>query len=116
MAKCNLGYICEICSEEVEDITQSDLYLRYVIGEINADELLRAAERHLKCNPVLSQFIVDEAFEAVSVDGPFAKQNLDAADVQKREDLVTRGWQRLQIVRQLQIPISEYPLEEFQRH
>jgi hypothetical protein len=45
------------------------------------------------------------------VDGPFAKQHLDAATVRTREDLVTRGWRRLQDVRRLGLPISEYPLD-----
>jgi len=112
MARCEQGYLCEVCREEVVDITDSDLYLRFVIGEIDARALLAAPERHLRCNPVMAQFIVDEAFEPVRVEGPFDKRHLDATQTSEREQLVTRGWQRLQDVRSLGIPISEYPLEE----
>jgi len=112
MARCEQGYLCEVCGDEVEDITDSDLYLRYIIGEIDARALLSARERHLRCNPVQAQFIVDEKFEPVVVDGPFAKKNLDAEDVRRREELITRGWRRLQELQQLGIPVSEYPLPE----
>ena len=39
MAKCNLGYMCEVCGLEVPEITDSDLYLRFVLGEVRAQEL-----------------------------------------------------------------------------
>lgn len=115
MAKCDQGYLCEVCGEEVPNIGVSDLYLRFVIGEIDGRQLLSAPERHLRCNPTLSQFIVAEKFEPVVVDGPFGKQFLDAEDVKRREELVTRGWLRLQELRGLRIPINEYPLPEFRR-
>ena len=111
MAPCDQGYLCEICGEEVFEITDSDLYLRYVIGEIDSQQLLSAPERHLRCNPVQAQFIVDLNFKPVAVEGPFDKRNLDPKDVYQRETLVTRGWRRLQEVRDLGLPISEYPLE-----
>jgi hypothetical protein len=110
MAHCERGYLCEVCGDEVEEITDSDLYLRYVIGEIAARQLLAAKERHIRCNPTLAQFIVDPAFEPVRVDGPFAKAELDSAQVADRESLVTRGWQRLQEVRERGLSIAEYPL------
>lgn len=110
MAKCDQGYLCEVCGESVPDITVSDLYLRYVIGEIDSRGLLSSPERHIRCNPTLAQFIVDESFEPVVVDGPFAKQHLDPEEVHVREDLITRGWRRLQEVRRLRVPISQYPL------
>jgi hypothetical protein len=112
MAKCEQGYLCDVCGDEVEDITQSDLYLRYVIGEIDARALLSAPERHIRCNPVQAQFIVDPNFQPVTVDGPFAKQNLDPADVRRREDLTTRGWRRLQELQGLGLAVSAYPLPE----
>lgn len=111
MAQCEQGYLCDVCGDEVEDITDSDLYLRYVTGEVPARVLMTAKERHLRCNPTLAQFIVDPAFEPVIVEGPFDKRQLDPADVARREELVTLGWKRLQAVRGLGIPISEYPLE-----
>jgi hypothetical protein len=112
MARCEQGYLCEVCGDEVEEITDSDLYLRYIIGEIDARALLSAPERHIRCNPVQAQFIVAEQFEPVVVDGPFAKKNLEPEDVHRREDMVTRGWLRLQEIKQLGIPVSEYPLPD----
>lgn len=112
MARCEQGYLCEVCGDEVEDVTVSDLYLRYLVGEIDARALLSAPERHIRCNPVLAQFIVAEEFEPVVVVGPFAKQNLETDDVRRREDLVTRGWRRLQEIQLLGIPVSDYPLPE----
>ncbi len=111
MAKCDLGYICEVCGMEVEDITGSDLYLRYVLGEVEARFLMTAKERHLRCNPVAAQFINDPGFEPISVEGPFDKRNLDPAEVAQREERTTRAWRRLQEVRSLGLPISDYPLD-----
>lgn len=110
MAKCELGYLCEVCGLDVADITDSDLYLRYVLGEIEARQLMAAPERHLRCNPVLAQFIVDPAFEPVVVEGPFGKHNLDPVEVAQREQRTTLAWRRLQEVRELGLPISDYPL------
>ena len=115
MARCEQGYLCEVCGEEVADITDSDLYLRYIIGEVDSRSLLAAPERHLRCNPVMAQFIVDPGFAPVVIDGPFGKQHLDPDETRRREELVTRGFRRLQEVRGLGIAISEYPLEEFRR-
>ncbi|MCA9053488.1 MAG: hypothetical protein KDA75_06605 [Planctomycetaceae bacterium] len=112
MAHCELGYLCDVCGDEVADITDSDLYLRFVIGEVPARQLLAAPERHIRCNPTLAQFIVDGQFAPVEVEGPFCKHQLDPLEVRRRESLVTRGWQRLHEVRQLGIPIAEYPLAE----
>ncbi|TXI04029.1 MAG: hypothetical protein E6Q76_13115 [Rhizobium sp.] len=110
MAKCDQGYLCEVCGDEVEDITDSDLYLRYVLGDIEARYLMTAPERHLRCNPVLAQFIVDPHFEPVHVEGPFDKNLMPPEEIAAREELTTRGWRRLQEVRSLGIPISDYPL------
>jgi len=112
MAKCDEGYLCEVCGEAVNEIVHSDLYLRYIIGEIDSRALSAAPERHVRCNPVMAQFIVDAAFEPVAVEGRFDKQELDADDVRRREELITRGWKRLQEVQRLGIPIDDYPLEE----
>ncbi|MFK7817509.1 MAG: hypothetical protein AB8G99_02225 [Planctomycetaceae bacterium] len=115
MALCDQGYICEVCGEEVKNITVSDLYLRFVIGELDARALLASPERHLRCNPSEAQFIVDEKFEPVVCEGVFGKDQLDSEFVKQREELVTRGWKRLQELPGAGIPISEYPLEEFRR-
>ncbi len=115
MARCDEGYLCAVCGKPVSTLAESDLYLSYVIGEIAADALPSAPERHIRCNPVQAQFIVDEAFEPVFVDGPFDKRRLDPESVRQREALVTRGWRRLQQLATLDVGVDEYPLPEFQR-
>lgn len=57
MVRCEQGYLCDVCKQEVESIRDSDLYLRFVIGELPSRHLLAAPERHLRCNPVNAQFI-----------------------------------------------------------
>ena len=37
MAKCDQGYICDVCGDEVEEIIESDLYLRYVVGMLDPE-------------------------------------------------------------------------------
>lgn len=113
MAKCDEGYLCSVCGLDVAEITDSDLYLRYVIGWIDPEVLHTEKERHIRCNPVLAQFIVDDAFTPkVVVDGPFSKVHLDAAMVRERELLVTRGWKRLREVLSTTTRIIDYPLPE----
>jgi hypothetical protein len=112
MARCEQGYLCDVCGKEVEQITDSDLYLRYVLGEVLPEELHRTPERHVRCNPSLAQYIVDPAFAPVRCEGPFAKEQLDAAYVAEQEARVTRGWRRLQELPRLGLTIVEYPLPE----
>ena len=113
MAKCDEGYICELCGKDVNGIVNSDLYLRFVIGMLDPEVLHTTAERHIRCNPVLAQYIVADNFEPVSVEGDFDKRTLDPAFVEQRELLVTRGWNRLCELQKLDIPIIQYPLPEF---
>ncbi|MCH2201923.1 MAG: hypothetical protein MK102_08130 [Fuerstiella sp.] len=117
MAPCDQGYLCDICGEEVSSIRESDLYLRYVTGQIAARELLSGQERHLRCNPVIAQFIEAPEFDPITVDGPFSRFELDQESVQKQVELITRGWYRLQELakRAQSLPLSEYPLPEFRR-
>ncbi|HEV3164355.1 MAG TPA: hypothetical protein VGZ22_10020 [Isosphaeraceae bacterium] len=114
MAVCEQGYLCEVCGQDVEDIRQSDLYLRYVLGEVDPETLHISPERHMRCNPTLAQFIVAEDFEPVVVEGPFAKAELDPAFVAQEEARVTGGYDRLKEVFFLTepIPITEYPLPD----
>ena len=51
MAQCETGYLCEVCGGDVEAITESDLYLRYVLGELPIFVLHQQRERHIRCNP-----------------------------------------------------------------
>jgi hypothetical protein len=112
MARCEQGYLCEVCGEEVEAITDSDLYLGFVLGEVPAEQLLQRRERHIRCNPERAQYIVDPAFPAVVCTGFFAREALDAEYVAAEEKRVTRGWRRLQEVLSLGIPLTQYPLED----
>jgi len=112
MAKCEEGYLCDVCGGDVEEITDSDLYLRYVIGQVDPETLHTLRERHIRCNPVLAQFIVDDDFEPMTVEGPFDKRQLDPAYVRQQENLVTRGWRRLREVCGQELSLLEYPLPE----
>jgi len=113
MAKCDEGYLCSVCGEDVAEITDSDLYLRYVIGMIDPELLHATPERHIRCNPLLAQFIVDTNFEPVAVDGEFSKVELDPDYVSERESLVTRGWKRLGEIKSLgEVSVLEIPLAE----
>lgn len=113
MAKCDQGYLCAVCGEDVKNVTESDLYLRYVTGLVDPELLHELPEKHIRCNPILAQFIVDEKFEPVILDDEFSKAYLDPEYVEKRERLITRGWKRLQEIRQLgEVSILEFPLPE----
>ena len=114
MAKCDEGYFCEVCQQEVANITESDLYLRFVTGLLDAEVLHTSPERHIRCNPPLAQYIEHEDFPPVVVEGPFDKRQLDSGFVDERQQLVTRGWLRLQELHQYrgQMSVLEYPLPE----
>jgi hypothetical protein len=112
MAACEQGYLCAVCGGEVEEITDSDLYLRFVLGEVEADFLHRLPERHVRCNPVLGQFIVAEEFAPIVLEGPFAKAHLDPQFVSAEEERVTRGYLRLRELSASSRPIADYPLAE----
>jgi hypothetical protein len=112
MARCEQGYLCDVCGLDVEQITESDLYLRYVMGEVSPLALPGMRERHIHCNPATAQYIVDPAFQPVQCDGVFNKTMLDTAYVVEQESKVTRAWRRLQEIPTLGVPITEYPLPE----
>ena len=112
MAKCDEGYLCEVCGQDVAEMTDSDLYLRYIIGMLDPEVLHTTPERHIRCNPTLAQYIVTDDFEPVVVDGPFDKRTLDADFVRQQERLLTRGWQRLKEVAGQELKIIDYPLPE----
>lgn len=118
MARCDQGYLCRVCGEEVEHITDSELYLRYVIGEIDPETLHLADECHLACVPILSQFISDSRFESpVDLQGDFSLSNLDPQFVESRRKLIAQGYDRLWEIRTQRgkpLPVVEYPLAEFQ--
>jgi hypothetical protein len=117
MARCDQGYLCRVCGEEVEHITDSQLYLSYVIGEIDPETLHATPECHLLCSPSFSQFIDDERLGLIPVvEGPFSKGQLDPTYVESRTKLLTRGYSRLWEIRQVRrkpLTVIEYPLSEF---
>lgn len=112
MARCDEGYLCDVCGGEVESIVDSDLYLRYILGEVSPLALASIRERHVRCDPALAQYIVDDAFAPIECAGPFGKTWLAADYVAEQNERVTRAWRRLQELPTLGIPITEYPLPE----
>jgi hypothetical protein len=112
MARCEQGYLCDVCGGDVAAITESDLYLRYVLGEVPPEQLHILPERHIRCNPAMAQYIVDPDFAPASCPGPFGKENLDPTYTAAEETRVTRAWRRLQELPRLGLPILEYPLPE----
>jgi hypothetical protein len=110
MAVCEQGYLCTVCGADVEEITDSVLYLRYVLGEVEWEKLNTAPEKHIRCDPVLAQFIVSDEFPPVKVDGVFSKAGLDPEFVQAEELRITGGFLRLREVAAAGLPIYEYPL------
>ena len=85
MAKCEEGYLCDVCGGDVEEIVDSDLYLRFVIGQLDPETLHTTRERHIRCNPVFAQFIVDPDFPPIAVEGAFDKRQLDPVYVRERD-------------------------------
>ena len=112
MAKCEEGYLCDVCGGDVESLADSDLYLRYVVGMLDPETLHTTRERHIRCNPTMAQFIVDDEFEPVELTGPFDKRQLDPTYVKAQETLVTRGWRRLREVLSTEDAVINYPLPE----
>jgi len=113
MAKCEEGYLCEVCGGDVAELWESDLYLRYIIGMLDPETLHTTKERHIRCNPILAQFIVHPDFEPVAAAGDFDKRQLDPAFVEERERLVTRGFERLKELAEMRdVSLLDYPLPE----
>ncbi len=116
MAKCDEGYICHVCGKDVESISQSDLYLRYVLGKVDPEVLHTTPERHIRCNPVLAQFIKDDRFEPVQIEGAMSRLHLDPGYVSEKEALVSRGYRRLWELKSAEgESILDFPLEEFRK-
>ncbi|TWT87598.1 hypothetical protein Mal64_31400 [Pseudobythopirellula maris] len=112
MARCDEGYLCDVCGEDVGAMTDSAMYLRYVTGGLDPEVLHTYPERHLRCEPELAQYIVHEKFKPVACEGPFDKRALDAEYVAQREGLMTRGWLRLRELAGGELPLRDYPLPE----
>ncbi|MCA9192087.1 MAG: hypothetical protein KDB03_10000 [Planctomycetales bacterium] len=114
MAKCDEGYICQICGEDVSRISDSVLYLQYVVGWISVEVLHSHPESHIRCQPSLAQFIETSEFSPpVVIDGAFDRRQLDPQFAAARTLLLTQGFLRLlEIERHRpQLTVPEYPLE-----
>jgi hypothetical protein len=114
MASCDEGYLCEVCGKAVERLDESALYLQYVIGWIDPETLHVRRESHLRCQPTLAQFIEDDAFAPVRVQGEFDRQQMDSQFVLERVSLVSTGFRRLrELQRQrTRLNVRDYPLPE----
>lgn len=110
MAKCDQGYPCEVCGEDVDGVVESELYLRFVLGEVPLERLHLQPECHLRCRPSVAQYIVSADFPPIECSGPFSKRDLDPEFVRAEEARITRGWRRLRAVPTLGLSIPEYPL------
>jgi hypothetical protein len=112
MAKCDKGYHCKVCGSAVDVITDSDLYLRYLLHEIQAEVLHLEPECHIRCNPERAQYIMDPSFDdlnAGKVLGPFAKNFLDDGYVAEEEIRVTAAWLKLRKLADSGVAILDYP-------
>lgn len=116
MAKCDEGYLCRVCHNAVDSIVDSDLYLRYVLGRIDPETLHLTPELHLRCNPVIAQFIDDPRFEPVTVDSPMGLAALDPSFVLGQRELISRAYRRLWEIRENPgMSMLDYPLKEFRK-
>lgn len=111
MAECDQGYPCDLCGHYVDSVTESALYLRYILSEIPLTYLHRHPERHVSCDTELAQYILAEDFQPVTCTTIFAKSDLDPHYVAEREQQVTRAWRRLQSLPTAGLAIPEYPLD-----
>ncbi len=114
MAKCDEGYLCEICGEAVESLTDSALYLQYVVGWIDPETLHTRPDSHLLCLPSLAQFVEHESFPVVRVEGDFDRRKLDEDFVAERVALLSRGYRRLSQIQSKRkgLAVMDYPLPE----
>lgn len=113
MAKCDEGYLCAVCGCEVKRLIDSSLYLQYVIGWIEPEQLHRTPDVHLRCNPGLAQFIESNEFQPpVVCEGDFDRRKLDPHSDAQRSTLITRGYLRLRhLQRNREVSIEQYPLD-----
>ncbi len=115
MAKCDQGYICEVCGQDVEAMIDSALYLQYIVGWVDPETLHVRPECHIRCLPSLAQFIEDIRFDPPTVlDDSLSKWFLDAEFVRQQTALVSRGYRRLWEIYNDESPppVTEYPLAE----
>ncbi len=115
MAKCEEGYLCEVCGRDVENLRDSGLYLQFILGWIDPETLHTRREVHIDCLPALAQFIDDAGYRQPAQVAPeFDRQYLDASFVQARTEQVSRAYRRLRELDGMgeRPPVIEYLLPE----
>ena len=60
MSDCDEGYNCDRCGEYVENVRESELYLRFVLGAVPIDELPRPPRLGPAFGPCCSALIFPE--------------------------------------------------------
>ena len=81
MAKCDEGYLCDVCGQDVAELTDSDLYLRYIVGLLDPEVLHTTSRAPHPLQPDARSIHRGRRFAPVVVEGPFDKRQLDAAYV-----------------------------------
>lgn len=92
MAKCDEGYRCAACGRHVEELSESLLYLRYVLGEVPFEELHRSMDCHIACCPETAQYIAAPPLAGTVCEGAFDKRGLDPGFVRGEEERITKAW------------------------
>ena len=110
MARCDEGYPCAACGKDVDAVTESDLYLRFILDEVPLESLHLYPERHVACHPELAQFIAHPDFPPVRCEGAFDKTHMRPDDIEAETRRVTTGWRRLRAIPRLGLALPEYPL------
>lgn len=96
MAKCEEGYLCEVCGRDVERLRDSGLYLQFILGWIDPETLHTRHEIHIDCLPALAQFIDNADYQKqLEVPTEFSRQQLDPEFVRQRTAEVSKAYRRL---------------------
>ncbi len=112
MTGCHQGYFCRVCGRYVQDVTESALYLRFVLGEVGFDQLHDEPEAHVACVPELARYIADERFDP---EGSAERLAWRDGAFRRRQLRVTEAWRRLQELPGSGLAIEDYPLEPLTR-
>lgn len=110
MAKCDTGYFCRVCGEYVAGLTDSALYLRYVLGEVPFGALFHEPDAHITCVPELAGLIDHPDFAAAKPAGTGPAPGTEGSGPPRSRERVTRAWLRLQDIPGSGLEIPDYPL------
>jgi hypothetical protein len=95
VARCDEGYLCNVCGLPADTLPESLLYLRYILGEVTVEVLGQAQETHIRCCPAIAQYIVHPAFEPVVCTDVFARQHFPLDFQTSEETRITAAWATL---------------------